>query len=95
MIYKDEYKNTIERDIIDYISIGKEKLENEFGSTKDALELIASETTKEFLNGIDKSLSTFNKEQLNILIKISMYKAFCFGYSIGKIENKDDIELFL
>lgn len=97
MISKNEVNNRIkvEAAIVEFIILGKGKLENEFGETKNAIDLIAQDTTKDFITKYKKCISTEEIEYLDNLIKIGLYKSFCYGYAIGKIEKDTNVQLFI
>jgi|GEM_PF-632823 len=92
---ENDNKKNIEENIIDYIKMGKEKVENEFGSTKKAIEMMAIEASNDFINSLDKPLTNDNIKSLRTIIKTNMLKSFCYGYAIGKIEEEKEIELFI
>jgi hypothetical protein len=87
--------NKIEKIIKEYIKQGKGKLENELQGTREAINMIAMDKTKNFIRTMDKGLDKEEREFLSKLIVSSMYQSFCYGYGIGKMEGDCKSKVFL
>lgn len=83
-------RNNFEKMIKAYLRQGRSKLEHEFTGTREAMEHIAYDKTKDFIGVMDIGLDGAEREYLRALIVSSMYQSFCYGYGIGKIEGKNE-----
>ncbi len=83
-------KSDFEKMIKTYLRQGKNKLLNEFTGTREAMGNIASDKVKEFIKVMDVGLDEAEREYMRELIVSGMYQSFCYGYSIGKIEAKNE-----
>ena len=81
--------------IKEYLKQGKEKLENDLAGTREAMKIIASEKTKDFIRAMDKGLDKNEREFLSKVIISSMYQAFTYGYGIGKVEGKTNKKVYI
>jgi len=79
--------NEFESVIREYLKQGKDKLEKDLVGTREAIKLIASDKTKNFIKTMDRGLNKEEREYLNQLIITGMYQSFCYGYGIGKVEG--------
>lgn len=87
--------NSFETTMKEYLQQGRQKLISDLTGTREAIRLIASDKTRDFMMVTDKGL---NKEERDFLIEIivsSMYQTFCYGYGIGKIEGETKNKVFL
>ena len=84
-----------EKTIKEYLKQGKDKLEKDLAGTREAIKLIATDKTKNFMITMDKGLSKDEREFLNKLIVTAMYQAFCYGYGIGKVEGHTNSRVML
>ena len=84
-----------EKTIRMYLKQGKEKLEKDLMGTREAIRLIATDKTKDFIRIMDKGLDRPEREFLTALIVTSMYQSFCYGYGIGKIEGRTNNRVYL
>lgn len=86
-----EFEETIRT----YLNQAREKLLSELVGTREAIRLIASEKTREFIKTMDKGLDKEEREFLSELIVCSMYQSFCYGYGIGKMEGVTKSKVYL
>lgn len=84
-----------EMDMKSYLSEAKERLDTEFQGTREAIKMIASEKTKEYIQFIDKGLDKKERELLSAVCTAAMYQAFCYGYGIGKVEGSTQRKVYL
>lgn len=87
----DEFEKTIK----EYLKQGREKLEKDLLGTREAIKLIARDKTRDFIKTMDKGLDQHERDFLSLLITMSMYQSFCYGYGIGKIEGKTNNRVYL
>lgn len=87
--------NEFESIIREYLKQGKDKLEKDLIGTREAIKLIASDKTRNFIKTMDRGLSREEREYLNKLIITGMYQAFCYGYGIGKVEGHTNSRVVL
>jgi hypothetical protein len=75
-----------------YIREGKNRLENELAGTRGAIDIISKEKVKKFIKDMDRGLSPQEREHLSASFVISMYQAFCYGYSLGRLEGEKNVK---
>jgi hypothetical protein len=44
---------------------------------------------------MDRGLDKQEREFLSVLIQMSMYQSFCYGYGVGKIEGTTNSKIYL
>lgn len=81
--------------IKEYLKQGKNKLETDLVGTREAIKLIASDKTRNFIKTMDRGLNKEEREYLNQLIITGMYQSFCYGYGIGKVEGNTQSRVIL
>jgi len=79
--------NNFEDILKEYLKQGKERLDKELIGTREAIKMVASDKTREFIKIADKGLAREEREFLSQLIVSSMHQSFCYGYGIGKMEG--------
>jgi len=84
-----------ERTLRKYLKEGREKLEKHLIGTQEAIRIIASDKTKDFIVAMDKGLNLEEREYLTSLIISSMYQSFCYGYGVGKVEGATKSRIYL
>lgn len=92
---KQMMSNEFEKTIREYLKQGKDKLEKDLAGTREAIKLIATDKTRNFMRTMDKGLNKDEREFLNSLIITGMYQAFCYGYGIGKVEGHTNSRVML
>jgi len=88
---QDEFEKTIKK----YLRQGREKLFTDLAGTREAMKMIASDKTRNFMQTMDKGLDKTERDFLNALIVSSMYQSFCYGYGIGKMEAATNSRIYL
>ncbi|TYQ14954.1 UNVERIFIED_CONTAM: hypothetical protein Cloal_1353 [Acetivibrio alkalicellulosi] len=88
---KKQYKRCdFEKIIKEYLKQARFKLEHELTGTREAMNTIAKEKTKEFIMTMDRGLNEQERNYLSSMIVSTMYQSFCYGYGIGKVEGKNE-----
>lgn len=78
-----------------YLKQARNKLNGDLIGTREAIRLIASDKTKDFIEAMDRGLNREEREFLKALIISSMHQSFCYGYGIGKIEGNTNEKVCL
>lgn len=92
---KIDSSNEFEKNIKEYLEQARQKLANDLTGTREAIKIIATDKTRDFMIAMDKGLDKEERDYLSNLIVTSMYQSFCYGYGIGKIEGKTNSKVFL
>jgi len=92
---KDDKPADFEKTIREYLRQAREKLKNDLVGTREAIGMIAAEKTRYFVEAMDVGLNADEKDFLSKLVISSMYQSFCYGYGIGKIEEKTQTRIYL
>jgi hypothetical protein len=95
MQYTGSKKNEVEKLIRLYIKQGQKKLGTDLAGTKEAVKLIADDNVRDFIVAVDRILENEERDFLKDLIVTCMYKSFCYGYGIGKVEGKTNKRIYL
>jgi len=78
-----------------YLKQARNKLNSDLIGTREAIRLIASDKTKDFIQTMDRGLNREEIEFLKALIISGMHQSFCYGYGIGKIEGNTNEKVCL
>ncbi|NLY42517.1 MAG: hypothetical protein GX066_00755 [Clostridiaceae bacterium] len=70
------------------IFLARERLDNDFAGSKEAMLEIALDKVKQFQIASDTIIECEEKEILTLLILAGMFQAFSLGYGIGKVEGE-------
>ena len=73
--------------IKEHLKLGREKLLKELDGTREAIKIIAWKKTRDFIQTMDKELDKTERKYLADLMVSSMYRSFCYGYGVGKLEG--------
>ena len=84
-----------EKTIKSYLRQAREKLNGDLAGTREAINLIADEKAKDFIETMDRGLDKEERDFLKALIITSMHQSFCYGYGIGKIEGNTNNRIIL
>lgn len=95
MLNKEADKYEIEKAMREYLKQGRKKLERDLDGTKEAIRVIAKDKAREYILYIDRGMDKYERECLCDMVISCMYKSFCYGYGIGKIEGKTNNRLLL
>lgn len=93
----DGIKNSVyfEKTLKLYLKQARNKLNGDLAGTREAIRLIASDRTKDFIGTMDRGLNKEERGYLKALIIASMHQSFCYGYGIGKIEGHTNDKVYL
>jgi len=88
-------KSEIEKELREYLKQGRKKLDGDLSGTREAIRLIAEDKSREYILYIDRGLERYERECLCDMVIHCMYKSFCYGYGIGKLEGRTNSRILL
>jgi hypothetical protein len=90
-----KHQSDFERTLKLYLRQARDKLNGDLAGTREAINLIAADKTRDFIEVTDRGLSKEEREFLKSLIITAMRQSFCYGYGIGKFEGNTNEKVYL